>query len=60
MRPKSGKTESIFLRVEPDVREAAERAAEADHRSVPSLVEKLLVEHLRAAGYLKAPGRRGK
>ena len=44
---------AISIRVEADVKKAAEKAAEADHRSVASLVEKLLIEHLKAGGYLK-------
>ena len=38
----------------PAVKRVAEKAAQADRRSVASLVEKLLVEHLVKEGYLKA------
>jgi hypothetical protein len=51
------RTESIGLRVEPELKAAAEKAAAADHRSVASLLEKLLVEHLRSTGFL--PGTEG-
>ncbi len=43
------------MRVDPKVKAATRRAADDDHRSMASLVEKLLVEYLVAAGYLKAP-----
>lgn len=49
----STRTANIGVRVKPEVKEAAERAAEADNRSVASLLEKLLVEYLKASGYLK-------
>jgi|GEM_PF-4502378 len=49
------RTEIIALRVDPRVKSATRRAAAADHRSMASLVEKLLVEYLVAAGYLEAP-----
>jgi len=49
------RTEIIALRVDPKVKAATRRAADDDHRSMASLVEKLLVEYLVAAGYLKAP-----
>jgi hypothetical protein len=42
----------IGIRVESYVKAAAERAAAEDCRSVASLIEKLLVEHLRRSGYL--------
>lgn len=41
--------------MEPALKEAAEKAAADDHRSLTSLVEKLLTEHLRAHGYLPKP-----
>ncbi len=37
------------------VKEAAERAAADDHRSLTSLIEKLLSEYLRGRGYLPKP-----
>ncbi len=43
----------LNLRIEPSLKEAAEKAAAADHRSLTSLIEKLLAEHLKAKGYLK-------
>jgi hypothetical protein len=48
------KTSAISVRVSDDVKAAAEKAAAADSRSVASYVEKLLTEHLRMTGLLKA------
>jgi hypothetical protein len=42
----------IGFRVEPYVKDAAERAAAKDRRSVSSLLEKLLVEFLSTEGFL--------
>ena len=42
----------IGIRVTPSVKEAAERAAAADHRTLASLIEKLLVEYLREKKFL--------
>jgi hypothetical protein len=50
------KTSAISVRVPDNVKAAAEKAAAADHRSLASLVEKLLTEHLKAKGYLRHPG----
>ncbi len=47
------KTSAISVRVPDAVKEAAEKAAEADSRSVASLVEKVLTDFLRKAGYLR-------
>lgn len=46
------KTATLNLRIEPELKEAAERAATEDRRSVTSLIEKLLAEYLRERGYL--------
>ena len=47
------KSAAISLRVSDQVKAAVEKAAADDHRTIASLVEKVLVEHLRAKGYLK-------
>ena len=47
------KTSAISVRVPDDVKAAAEKAAQADSRSVASLVEKVLTEWLKAKGYLR-------
>jgi hypothetical protein len=45
----------ILIRMRPSLKDLAQKAAEADSRSLSSLVEKLLVEHLRAKGLLQQP-----
>ncbi len=44
---------TIAVRVEPRVKAAAQRAAADDHRSVASLLEKLLIEYLTKNNYLE-------
>ena len=46
------KTAQVNLRLQPSLKEAAEKAAAADQRSLTSLIEKLLVAHLRTRGFL--------
>ena len=46
------KTHPLGFRVEQDLKEALERAAKEDHRSVSSLVDKVLTEWAREKGYL--------
>ena len=47
------------VRLLPPVRAAGEKAADDDHRTLGSLMEKLLVDHLKANGYLpKTPAER--
>jgi hypothetical protein len=46
----SPKTTQVNLRISAELKEAAERAAEADQRSLTSLIEKLLVDHLKTTG----------
>lgn len=46
------KSATLNLRIEPKIKDAAEKAASNDRRSLTSLVEKLLVDHLRKKGYL--------
>ena len=48
----SSKDAALALRVQSHIKVAAEQAAHDDHRSVASLLEKILVEFLEAAGYL--------
>jgi hypothetical protein len=50
------KTPSLGIRVQPETKAALERAAKDDLRSVSSLIEKILVEWLRAKGYLPSSG----
>lgn len=46
------KTSIVQLRIRPSLKEAAEKAAADDQRSLTSLVEKLLTDFLRKTGYL--------
>jgi hypothetical protein len=41
--------------MKPSLKDAAQKAAEDDSRSLSSLVEKLLVEHLKAKGHFAIP-----
>jgi hypothetical protein len=50
------RTNPLGVRVEPEIKEALERAAADDDRSVSSLVERFLREALIARGYLPKPG----
>jgi len=47
------KTSSIAIRMEPEIREALKRAAEADQRSLSSMVDKVLADWAKAHGWLK-------
>ena len=53
---RTAKSMPVSVRLPPDVKAAAERAARSDLRSLSSLIEKLLTEHLREKGYLSADG----
>ncbi len=44
----------VSVRLPPEVKGAAEKAAREDTRSLSSFLEKLLTDHLRAKGYLPA------
>jgi hypothetical protein len=48
------KTAPFQVRMRPSVKVAAEQAAADENRSLSSLIETLLIEHLRANGYLPA------
>ena len=43
----------VSFRLSHDTKEAAQKAAADDHRSLSSLIEKVLVDYLRAQGYLR-------
>jgi hypothetical protein len=47
------KTTQYYMRMDPEVKEAAERAASDDRRSLASLIEKLLTDYCKEHGYLK-------
>ena len=50
MGGKTKKTAAINIRISPELKEAAEQAAAKDRRSLTSLIEKLLDDHLREIG----------
>jgi hypothetical protein len=55
------KSHQLNLRISPELKQLADQAAADDQRTLTSLIEKLLTEHLKAKGYLaKGPGARGK
>jgi hypothetical protein len=48
----NSKSHILAVRVSPQLKEAVERAARDDHRSVSGLIEKMLSEKLTAERYL--------
>ena len=46
------KTAQVNLRMSPELKAKAEKAAADDSRSLTSLVEKLLTDYLRKKGYI--------
>ena len=52
MTEKETKRAPLAIRMQPTVKAAGERAAKDQNRSLASLMETLLIEHLRANGYL--------
>jgi hypothetical protein len=46
------------MRIDPELKAAAEKAAADDRRSLSSLIEKLLTDYCRDRGFLKPEGRR--
>jgi hypothetical protein len=55
MTEKRLKTAQVNLRLEPKLKAAAERAAASDHRSLTSLIEKLLIDHLKKSKLAPIP-----
>ena len=49
---KEAKSAPVELRIQPALRAAAERAAAKENRSLASLIEELLADHLRRGGFL--------
>ncbi|MBL0730626.1 DUF1778 domain-containing protein [Piscinibacter sp. HJYY11] len=50
----ASKTATLTLRIEPEIKQALQRAAEMEHRSIANMVEVLIREHCRVKGI--APG----
>jgi hypothetical protein len=53
MAEKRLKTAQVNLRINPDLKAAADKAAADDQRSLTSLIEKLLTDFLKKNGYLE-------
>ncbi len=51
-RKPEAKTATLNLRLTPSLKSAAEKAAQDDSRTLPSLIEKLLKDDMQARGYL--------
>jgi predicted HicB family RNase H-like nuclease len=47
------KTAQFNMRMDPELKELAEKAAAADRRSLSSLIEKLLEDYCRVHGFFK-------
>lgn len=47
------KDKALGLRIEEKLKDAMERAAKDDHRSLASLIEKVMSDWLKERGYLK-------
>jgi predicted HicB family RNase H-like nuclease len=46
----STKTETLMIRLSPQLKRAAQRAAQQDHRSMTSLIEHLIANHCAQHG----------
>jgi predicted HicB family RNase H-like nuclease len=57
--PRISKTETLNLRIDPELKAAASRAAEEDRRSLTAYIEKLIEDdlHAREANRAAAPKR---
>jgi hypothetical protein len=54
------KTVAYTMKMDPQVKAAAEQAAAADRRSLAALIEVLLIGHCEDRGFLKPEGSRRK
>jgi hypothetical protein len=54
------KTAQINLKIMPELKEAAEKAAAADQRTLTSLIEKLLTAYCEEHGFLPSDGAKGR
>lgn len=51
------KSATLLLRMQPAVKVAGMKAAADDNRSLSALIETLLIDHLKANGYLPSNGK---
>jgi hypothetical protein len=49
------RTAAISVRVEPELKQAVDKLAEEDHRTLAQYVERLLIEHVQAKGLQAKP-----
>ncbi len=54
------KTAQVNLKIMPELKTAAEKAAAADQRTLTSLIEKLLTAYCREHGFLPADDTKGR
>ena len=59
MAEKRQKTATLNLRIDPALKQAADKAAADDRRSLTNLIENLLADHLQERGYLPKVKSRG-
>jgi len=52
------KTLQFNMRMTPQLKDAAEQAAADDHRSIASLIEKLLTDYCKQKGFLPDPSKK--
>jgi hypothetical protein len=50
---KQTKSAQVNIRLVPSLKKLADKAAADDHRTLTSLIEKLIADYLRDRGYLK-------
>jgi hypothetical protein len=50
--PTRRKTHQLNLRITPELKAMADQAAADDQRTLTSLIEKLLMDHLKECGYV--------
>ncbi len=46
----ASKTATLTLRIEPEIKQALQRAAELEHRSIANMIEVLIREHCKVKG----------
>ncbi|EGJ12177.1 type II toxin -antitoxin system TacA 1-like antitoxin [Rubrivivax benzoatilyticus] len=46
----ASKTATLTLRIEPEIKQALQRAAELEHRSIANMIEVLIRDHCKAKG----------
>lgn len=52
----TGKTSTLTIRLEPDLKEALRAAASLEHRSIANMVEVMILDHCSRSGIPVKPG----